>query len=82
MIHPLHPIPSRPELIDLLEKAGKPLKVKAIMSELGLKGERMRDLLEDRLEPALGRLHDAADDERRTCDLQRPQPLQLYRPLT
>ena len=45
-----HPIPSRPELIDLLERAGKPLKVKAIMSELGLKGERMRSLLEDRLD--------------------------------
>ena len=48
-----HPIPSRPELIDFLEKAGKPLKVKDLMSGLGLKGERMRHLLEDRLDSML-----------------------------
>jgi ribonuclease R len=45
-----HPIPSRNELIDFLEKAGKPLKVKQIIDGFGLKGERMRTLLEERLE--------------------------------
>ncbi|HSN51161.1 MAG TPA: ribonuclease R [Woeseiaceae bacterium] len=45
-----HPIPSRSELIDFLEKAGRPLKVKQIIEEFGLKGERMRTLLEERLE--------------------------------
>jgi ribonuclease R len=45
-----HPIPSRNELIDFLEKAGKPLKVKQIIDGFGLKGERMRALLEERLE--------------------------------
>ena len=45
-----HPIPSRSELIDFLEKAGKPLKMKSILNGFGLKGERMRNLLEDRLD--------------------------------
>jgi ribonuclease R len=45
-----HPIPSRNELIDFLEKAGRPLKVKQIIDGFGLKGERMRTLLEERLE--------------------------------
>ncbi len=44
-----HPIPSRNELLTFLEKAGKPLKLKEIMVELGLKGQRMRTLLDDRL---------------------------------
>jgi ribonuclease R len=45
-----HPIPSRNELIEFLEKAGRPRKVKEIIEEFGLKGERMRTLLEERLE--------------------------------
>ena len=45
-----HPIPSRNELIDFLEKAGRPLKIKEIMKEFDLRGEPMRTLLEERLE--------------------------------
>ena len=45
-----HPIPSRTELIEFLEKAGRPLKVKEIIDGFDLKGERMRTLLEERLE--------------------------------
>ncbi len=45
-----HPIPSRNELIQFLEKAGRPLKVKEIIQEFGLTGERMRALLEERLD--------------------------------
>ena len=45
-----HPIPSRTELIEFLEKAGRPLKVKEIIDGLNLRGERMRTLLEERLE--------------------------------
>ena len=45
-----HPIPSRNELIDFLEKSGRPLKVKEIIERFDLKGERMRSLLEERLE--------------------------------
>ena len=45
-----HPIPGRNELIDFLEKAGRPLKVKQIIDGFDLKGERMRTLLEERLE--------------------------------
>ena len=45
-----HPIPSRNELLDFLKKAGKPQKINEIMVGLGLKGERTRTLLEDRLE--------------------------------
>ena len=44
-----HPIPGRNELLDFLEKSGKPLKLNAILSGFGLKGQRMRSLLEDRL---------------------------------
>ena len=44
-----HPIPSRNEIIDLLEKSGKPMKEKEILSGFGLRGERMRNLLSDRL---------------------------------
>ena len=45
-----HPIPSRNDLIEFLEKAGRPLKVKEIIDGFDLKGERMRTLLEERLE--------------------------------
>ncbi len=44
-----HPIPSRNELLDFLEDAGKPLKAERIMDGFGLKGQRMRSLLVDRL---------------------------------
>ena len=45
-----HPIPSRNELLDYLEQAGKPLKADAILAGIGLKGQRMRSLLVDRLQ--------------------------------
>ena len=48
-----HPIPSRNQIIDFLEKAGKPMKIKSITEEFGLRGERMRNLLEDRLHDML-----------------------------
>lgn len=44
-----HPIPSQNNLIDFLNKIGKPLKVEPILKEFGLKGQRMRSLLVDRL---------------------------------
>ena len=44
-----HPIPSRNELISFLEKSGKPQKIKNIIEGMGLKGQRTRALLEDRL---------------------------------
>jgi ribonuclease R len=44
-----HPIPGRNELLDFLEKSGKPLKLNNMMAELGLKGQRMRALLEEQL---------------------------------
>jgi len=44
-----HPIPSPNNLIDFLEEAGKPLKAEAILKAFGLKGQRMRSLLIDRL---------------------------------
>ncbi|NNC58146.1 MAG: ribonuclease R [Woeseiaceae bacterium] len=44
-----HPIPSQNELIDFLTEAGKPLKADAIQKAFGLKGQRMRSLLVDRL---------------------------------
>ena len=44
-----HPIPSRNELLNFLETAGKPVKADKILLELGLKGQRMRGLLVDRL---------------------------------
>ena len=45
-----HPIPSRNELLDFLEKAGKPIKAGKILAGVGLKGQRMRSLLVDRLQ--------------------------------
>jgi ribonuclease R len=48
-----HPIPSRNELLDFLEKSGKPLKIKEITSAFGLRGERTRNLLEERLDGML-----------------------------
>ena len=44
-----HPIPGPNELIDFLEEAGRPLKVEAMLDAFGLKGQRMRSLLADRL---------------------------------
>jgi len=44
-----HPIPSRNELLEYLETAGMPVKADKILSELGLKGQRMRSLLVERL---------------------------------
>ena len=44
-----HPIPSKNELIEFLEKAGKPLKIEKILDRFSLKGQRMRSLLGDRL---------------------------------
>ncbi len=45
-----HPIPSRNELLDFLNEAGKPLKADAILRHFSLKGQRMRSLLVDRLD--------------------------------
>jgi ribonuclease R len=44
-----HPIPGPNELIDFLEEVGKPLKAEAILEAFGLRGQRMRALLVDRL---------------------------------
>ena len=44
-----HPIPNRNVLLEFLEKTGKPLKIKEILSHFDLKGQRMRALLEDKL---------------------------------
>jgi len=44
-----HPIPGRNELLDFLEKSGKPLTINIILSKLDLNGQRMRSLLEDQL---------------------------------
>jgi len=44
-----HPIPSRNKLLDHLEAAGKPEKADKILAAFGLKGQRMRSLLVDRL---------------------------------
>ena len=44
-----HPIPGRNELLNFLEKYGKPLNINNMMAELGLKGQRMRALLEEQL---------------------------------
>ncbi len=44
-----HPIPGPNELIDFLQEAGKPLKADAIMTAFGLRGQRMRSQLVDRL---------------------------------
>lgn len=48
-----HPVPSPNELIDFLTEAGKPLKADAILEAFGLKGQRMRSLLVDRLHAML-----------------------------
>jgi len=48
-----HPIPSRNELLDFLTEAGKPLKADAIQSGFGLKGQRMRSQLVERLNQML-----------------------------
>jgi ribonuclease R len=44
-----HPIPGRNELLDFLEKTGKPLKIQQILLNFDLKGQRMRSLLEEQL---------------------------------
>ncbi|HEY5643060.1 MAG TPA: ribonuclease R [Woeseiaceae bacterium] len=44
-----HPIPGPNDLLDLLETAGRPQKADAILASLGLKGQRMRSMLVDRL---------------------------------
>lgn len=44
-----HPIPSPNELIDFLTEVGRPVKADAILKGFGLKGQRMRSLLVDRL---------------------------------
>ena len=41
--------PAQTNLIDFLEEVGKPVKAGAILKGFGLKGERMRSLLVDRL---------------------------------
>jgi ribonuclease R len=59
-----HPIPTRNELIEFLEKAGRPLKVKELIDGFSLKGERMRTLLEERLE-AMHRAGQIIENRRR-----------------
>ena len=44
-----HPVPGRSELLDNFEAAGKPLKVDALLATFGLKGQKMRSQLVDRL---------------------------------
>ena len=44
-----HPIPGPNEIIDFLEEAGRPQKAEAILRAFGLKGQRMRSLLVDKL---------------------------------
>ena len=44
-----HPIPSPNELIDFLTETGKPVKAEEILRGFGLKGQRMRSLLVERL---------------------------------
>jgi len=44
-----HPVPGPNELIDFLQEAGRPQKADAILAAFGLKGQRMRGLLTDRL---------------------------------
>ena len=45
-----HPIPSRNELLEHLEAAGAPQKADRILAAFGLKGQRMRGLLTERLD--------------------------------
>jgi ribonuclease R len=44
-----HPIPSENKLLDFLTEEGQPLKADAILKAFGLKGQRMRSLLADKL---------------------------------
>ncbi len=44
-----HPIPGRNELLDYLTEVGRPVKAGKILKDFGLKGQRMRALLDDRL---------------------------------
>jgi ribonuclease R len=44
-----HPIPDRSALLNYLETAGRPVKAEQMLADLGLKGQRMRGLLVDRL---------------------------------
>ena len=44
-----HPIPDRNALLDHLEAAGKPQKASQILAAFGLKGQRVRSLLVERL---------------------------------
>ena len=44
-----HPIPNRNKLLEYLESAGKPRKADRILADFGLKGQRMRAVLVDRL---------------------------------
>jgi ribonuclease R len=44
-----HPIPARNELLGYLEGVGRPVKADKMMADLGLKGQRTRGLLIDRL---------------------------------
>jgi len=45
-----HPVPGRNELLEFLENEGKPVKAEGIMAGFGLRGQRMRGLLVDRLQ--------------------------------
>lgn len=45
-----HPIPNRNALIDALTEAGRPQKADALLKRLGLKGQRMRGQLVERLD--------------------------------
>ncbi|MGB5352884.1 MAG: ribonuclease R [Woeseia sp.] len=44
-----HPLPDRNALLDYLREVGQPRKPDAVMKDLGLKGQRMRSMLVDRL---------------------------------
>lgn len=44
-----HPIPGPNQLLDVLEAAGRPVKVEQLLVDIGLKGQRMRELLVERL---------------------------------
>ena len=44
-----HPVPGRTELLDHFETEGKPLKPDAVLAAFGLKGQKMRSQLVDRL---------------------------------
>ena len=44
-----HPIPSRNEILEFLEEIGRPVRVNEMLEVFGLKGQRMRSLLDERL---------------------------------